>query len=43
MERVIRELSFCENIFKNDVLCHWVAVMGAGVELAVRLGRGELG
>lgn len=39
MERVARELSFCENLSKKDVLWHYVTVMGAVVELAVALGR----
>lgn len=39
MQRVVRELSFCENICKNDALCHDVAVVGAVAELGVSLGR----
>lgn len=38
MERVVRELSFCENVCKNDSFCSYV-VVGAVVELAVALGR----
>lgn len=38
MERVVRELSFCENVCKNDSFWSYV-VVGAVVELAVALGR----
>lgn len=39
MERIVRELPFRKNTCKNDALCHYVAVVGAVVELAVALGR----